>query len=154
MNLASLAYLGGVIIRKMSSHLTSCDGCKATVATDRCDTTLNGLIVNMDLGGLRYPTKTFVGVLESIQNFIQTSLIYLPTSGVKTCLSKYLTPHLLQCRGLQCSLNIGHTAVLADLICTHFIPIVLCNIASATSEKYEKVKYLNAKPLSRKVLKV
>lgn len=150
---ASLAYLGGVILRFCEKDGSYEECCFEKISAPGSDSPLLGLIRKADQGNLRYPSKAFVAVLETIQNFVECALPFLPTSGLLTKLESLIIPKLENCPVLICG-NQEHTRKMAKTVVVRLVPPLLDNLTKNISEKYEKVKQLTYKPVSRKVLKV
>lgn len=103
---------------------------------------------------MNYPSPTFVGLLYTVQKFIENAVPKLPRIGKRKCLEKYLVPALRTTSFLSCPENENHCNEISEVICRHFISIILKSIASSATEMFERPKYLNSKPLNRKVLRV
>lgn len=155
--LSSIAYVGGYVIKKLLPDV-ECNLCRDVIATSSCSSVLMDLIYKRDVSGnsLYYPTTSFVNVLAVTSEFVENAVRYLPSCGVRKQLQSYLIPELNKFFTAACEHceSQDHSTILAGGVCKYFLPIVLKRVAFIQTEAFERPKYLNAKPLGRKVLRL
>lgn len=147
-----MAYIGGYIVSKVVKKI-NCHLCVNNIAISKCSSILMDLIYKRDdCNKLNYPSNSLLWILKVIHEFVMKAVAYV-SSNVSASLTEVVTPILSEAPLLKCS-QPGHSQTMSEIICESVIPLFLKNIALQTTERFERVKYLNTKPQSRKVLRV
>lgn len=155
MQLASLTYIGGFVVKQLQKEI-ECILCCQLVSKEKCSSPMMDLIYKRDISDkMHYPSEMLVWLLSTIFEFVCEAAKLVT---VRTCetLTKLILPVLSESPLLKCpaSLDDSHIQSLSMFVCKCAIPIFLKNIASETTERFERVKFLNSKPTSRKILRV
>lgn len=154
LKLASIAYLAGYVIRVMEEN-KFCQLCLENVSQADSDSPLVGLIKLLNRGDLRYPRQSFIMLIATVTTFVERAVPYLRESpGIYQIIESHLFPRIAACPYIQCGLNDEHSNQIAELICKKVVPLMVTNITKTISARFERVKELVTKPLSRKVHKV
>lgn len=155
MKQASLTYIGGFVVQQIQKEI-ECELCCEVIGRKKCSSPLMDLIYKRDSSDkLHYPSERLVWILSTIFQFVCDAVGFLSTRICEN-LSTIILPALNESHLLMCgsSLESNHREKLSKLICKITIPIFLKNTASEITERFERVKYLNTKPASRKILRV
>ncbi|KAH7948685.1 hypothetical protein HPB49_000840 [Dermacentor silvarum] len=151
---ASVAMVGGFIVRAATESIV-CSNCIALLQGQKCNTPLLGLIAHQDRGGLFYPSQELVKLLIGLRKLVDHVLPHRKyfTKPLEVCVERSVAA-LMELNVLSCS-NTGsdHRKVL-QLMTKNFIKPLFTNYAVSASDRNAVVKFLDHKPLSRKVLKL
>lgn len=151
MSTASLAYVGGYLVKVLEKEI-SCIDCIQEISVASCSSPLLRLIRNQDQGSLKYPSKSLIYILSVIQEFSEYCFKYAPNKGVYKVIMGKAIDKLDKVFVKLCS-KPDHSKMLAKLVCEKFIKTVIENIAKKHSDKFENIRKFNVKPTSRKILK-
>lgn len=150
--MAALSYVGGFVVSKILKDL-KCEFCVELMSRSKCSSILMDLICKRDDDGkLNYPSDLLLWIMKTIQDFVEKASAYV-SCNISETLTATILPILSNSPSMTCSQD-GHSKALSTIICETVVPLYLKNIATTTSERFERVKYLNSKPQNRKVLRV
>lgn len=154
-DVASLAMIGGFIVRAASEHIP-CADCIAVLQGARSSTPHLGLINHQDRGGLFYPTQELVKLLQGLRRFVDYVLSHRRSISkpFEVCVDRsvrVLESLPVLSYGNQ---DPAHRRSLLELIVRKFIKPLLTNYAQGATDRSASFKRLQRKPLSRKVLKL
>lgn len=154
-DVASLAMMGGFIVRAASEHIP-CADCIAVLQGARSSTPLLGLISHQDRGGLFYPTQELVKLLIGLRRFVDCVLSHRRSISkpLEVCVQRSVQV-LESLPVLSCgNQDLAHRRNLLEFVARKFIKPLLTNYAQGATDRSASVKLLERKPLSRKVLKL
>ncbi|XP_069673471.1 uncharacterized protein [Periplaneta americana] len=150
---ASMAYIGGYIVSKVVKKI-NCHLCVNSISISKCSSILMDLIHKRDdCNKLNYPSNSLLWILKVIYEFVMKAVVAYVSSNVSASVSEVVTPILSEAPLLKCS-HSGHSQTSSEIICESVIPLFLKNITLQTTERFERVKYLNTKSQNKKVLRV
>ncbi|KAH6920510.1 hypothetical protein HPB50_028500 [Hyalomma asiaticum] len=152
---ASVAVVGGFIVRAASERIL-CSNCIALLQGQKGNTPLLGLIAHQDRGGLFYPSQELVKLLIGLRKLVDHVLPHRKrfTKPLEDCVQRSVAA-LMELNVLSCgNADSDHRKVLLELITTKFMKPLFTNYAVSASDGNAVVKFLDRKPLSRKVLKL
>ncbi|KAH9372308.1 hypothetical protein HPB48_000219 [Haemaphysalis longicornis] len=154
-DVASLAMIGGFIVRAASEHIP-CADCIALLQGARSSTPHLGLINHQDRGGLFYPTQELVKLLIGLRRFVDYVLSHRRSISkpLEVCVQRSVQVFerlpVLSC-GNQ---DPAHRRNLLELVARKFIKPLVTNYTQGATDRSASFKLLQRKPLSRKVLKL
>lgn len=151
MNTASLAYVGGFLIKVLEREVT-CAVCISELTATSCTSKLLHLIKNQDTGSLKYPSTSLIYILDVIKEFCNKVFDKMPPQGIYKNVEKSVVARLSETLVKVCAKQ-GHSIVLSQIICSKFMKPMLENLAKNKSDLFGNVRFLSKKPVSRKVLK-
>ncbi|KAH9360312.1 hypothetical protein HPB48_000875 [Haemaphysalis longicornis] len=154
-DVASLAMIGGFIVRAPSEHI-HCADCIAVLQGARSSTPHLGLINHQDCGGLFYPTQELVKPLIGLRRFVDYVLSHRRSISkpLEVCVQRSVRV-LESLPVLSCgNQDPAHCRNLLELVARKFIKPLLTNYAQGATDQSTSFKLLQRKPLSRKVLKL
>lgn len=149
MKTASVTFVCGYLVR-VAEENTTCDNCLDKLTTVSNCSPLNVLIKSQDCGGLRYPKPSFVSLVLLLVDFCTSAIPFLPNKNVRTLLQFYCKTRFTN--ELKCSKCDNEKLCL--ILLTKLLNPLLDNVARKLTEKHLRTKWLNSKPLNRKILKL
>ncbi|KAH7968177.1 hypothetical protein HPB52_006428 [Rhipicephalus sanguineus] len=154
-DIASLAMIGGLIVRAVSER-TACAECIAILQAPNSSAPNHGLITHQDRGGLYYPTQELVKVLVGLRRFADCVLSQRRSvkKPLEVCVQRSVQ-ELMSLPVLSCGItDSDHRKALLELIARKLIKPLFSNYAQGKADTNATVKFLEKKPLSRKILKL
>ncbi|XP_070379309.1 uncharacterized protein [Dermacentor albipictus] len=153
---STLAMIAGFLVRAVQDCI-ACEGCLINLSAQASQSTTTAIIAGMDRGGLPYPALAFVGFVSRLEGAASSVALVL-VRGPRP-LKKFadlVLPSLTKNPQFVCVkvTTEPHRRALLKLMVHKFMRSFLSNFASDLTEEYAKGKLINAKPKSRKVLKV
>lgn len=152
MNTASLAYVGGYVVRVIEKEI-SCEDCLCQISVPACSSPLLQFIKYQDKGSLKYPSKSLVFILSVIQEFCEYSFKHVSSQGIYHVIMNQVIGKLTEVFTKMCS-KPEHSSILAKLLCEKFIKAIIENIAQKHTNMFENIRKFTVKPVNRKLLKL
>ncbi|KAH7952509.1 hypothetical protein HPB52_023844 [Rhipicephalus sanguineus] len=154
-DIASLAMIGGFIVRAVSERI-ACAECIAMLQAPNSSAPNHGLITHQDRGGLYYPTQELVKVLVGLRRLADCVLSQRRSvkKPLEACVQRSVQ-ELMSLPVLSCgNTDLDHRKVLLELIARKLIKPLFSSYAQGKTDTNATVKFLEKKPLSRKILKL
>lgn len=154
---STLAMIAGFLVRAVQDGIEF-EGCLNNLRAPASQSATTAIIAGMDRGGLSYPTLAFAGFvsrLEKLESSVAPVLVRGPRPLKKFAdlvLPSLRKNPLFMCTKTQPSLTEWRYYI--RLVTQKFMRPFLANFTSDLAEQHAKRKVINAKPKSRKVLKV
>ncbi|KAH7985769.1 hypothetical protein HPB49_026279 [Dermacentor silvarum] len=153
---STLAMIAGFLVRAVQDCI-ECEGCLINMRAPVSHSTTTAIIAGMDRSGLSYPTLAFVGFVSRLEN-AASSVAPALVRGPKP-LKKFtdlVLPSLQKNPLFVCPKDTPepHRLALLRLLVQKFMRPFLANFTSDLAQEHAKRKIINAKPKSRKILKV